>query len=110
LAYDQLYPRPDVLVTLIGNHDMQRFMNEPGATVAGLNLAHTLLMTMRGTPQLYYGDEIAMAGAGDPDNRRDFPGGFPGDPRDAFKPATRAADQQSAFAHLKRLTQLRAQL
>ena len=110
LAYDQLYPRPDVLVTLIGNHDMQRFMNEPGATVAGLNLAHTLLMTMRGTPQLYYGDEIAIAGAGDPDNRRDFPGGFPGDSRDAFKVATRTAEQQSVFARLKRLAQLRAQL
>ena len=84
LAHDQLYPNPGVLVTFVGNHDLQRFMNEPGATIAGLNLAHTLIMTTRGTPQIYYGDEIAMAGGGDPDNRRDFPGGFPGDARNAF--------------------------
>ena len=37
-------------------------------------------------PLLYYGDEIAMPGGRDPDNRRDFPGGWRGDARDAFTP------------------------
>jgi alpha-amylase len=36
-------------------------------------LAFDLLFTLPGIPQLYYGDEIGMYGAGDPDNRRDFP-------------------------------------
>jgi glycosidase len=85
-------------------------MNEPGATVAGLNLAHTLIMTMRGTPQLYYGDEIAMKGGGDPDNRRDFPGGFPGDTRNAFDKQGRTADEQLVFDHLQKLGRLRAEL
>ncbi len=110
LSQDQLYPNPTLLVPLIGNHDLGRFMGEPGATVAGLNLAHTLIMTMRGTPQLYYGDEIAMTGGGDPDNRRDFPGGFPGDARNAFDKASRTADEQAAFEHLQTLGRLRAEL
>jgi glycosidase len=110
LSHDQLYSNPSVLVTVLANHDMPRFMNEPGATVAGLNLAHTLIMTMRGTPQLYYGDEIAMPGAGDPDNRRDFPGGFPGDGRNAFTKEGRTPDELAAFEHLRKLARLRGEL
>jgi glycosidase len=32
--------------------------------------AFTILMTTRGAPLVYYGDEYGMPGAGDPDNRR----------------------------------------
>ncbi|HSE38619.1 MAG TPA: alpha-amylase family glycosyl hydrolase [Blastocatellia bacterium] len=110
LSHDQLYPNPNVLVPVLGNHDVGRFMSERGATVAGLNLAHTLIMTMRGTPQIYYGDEIAMAGGGDPDNRRDFPGGFPGDTRNAFDKEGRSSDEQLVFEHLQKLGRLRAEL
>jgi glycosidase len=110
LSHDQLYPNPNVLVPVLGNHDVGRFMSEPGATVAGLILAHTLIMTMRGTPQIYYGDEIAMMGGGDPDNRRDFPGGFPGDTRNAFDRQGRTTDEQLVFEHLQKLGRLRAEL
>ncbi len=110
LAHDDLYVNPDALVTFIGNHDMKRFMNEPGASFAGLKLAQTFLLTMRGIPQLYYGDEIAMTGGDDPDNRRDFPGGFPNDPRDAITRTGRHIDEQSVFEHLQKLLRLRAQL
>ena len=51
-------------------------------------------LTVRGTPQLYYGEEIAMEGGEDPDNRRDFPGGFPSDSHNAFTAAGRNKDQQ----------------
>jgi len=110
LAHDYLYPNPGLLVPFIGNHDMPRFMNEPGASLAGLKLALTLIMTTRGVPMIYSGDEIAMPGAGDPDNRRDFPGGWPGDPHNAFEAAGRTPDQESAFEHLRRLAHLRGQL
>ena len=110
IAQDQLYPRPDLLVTLLGNHDVLRFMSEPGATIQGLKLAQVLIMTTRGAPQLYYGDEIALPGGGDPDNRRDFPGGFPGDPRNAFTREGRTPEQQEVFEHVKRLTRARAEL
>lgn len=108
LAHDRLYPNPDMLMTFIGLHDVQRFMNETGATVDGLRLAFTFLMTMRGIPMIYYGDEIGMKGGADPDNRRDFPGGFPGDRADAFTAAGRTPEQQSVFAHVQKLTRLRA--
>lgn len=110
LSYDHLYTNANVLVPLIGNHDLARFMSEPGANVTGLKLAYTFIMTMRGTPQLYYGDEIAMQGGGDPDNRRDFPGGFAGDPRNAFTKTGRTPEQEDAFNYIRRLGQLRAEL
>jgi glycosidase len=108
LASDPLYVNAGVLVPLITNHDLKRFMNEPGATLEGLKMAQTLIMTMRGTPQLYYGDEIAMAGGDDPDNRRDFPGGFPADGIDRFH--TRNAELASVFEHQKLLGKLRVEL
>jgi glycosidase len=108
LSRDFLYTNPNALVTLLGLHDEPRFMGERGATVAGLKLAYTLLLTNRGTPMIYYGDEIAMPGGGDPDNRRDFPGGWRGDAVNAFTAAGRTAEQQSVWTHIQTLLQLRA--
>jgi glycosidase len=110
LAHDGLYRDPSVLVTFLGLHDEPRFMNETGATIEGLKLAFTFLMTARGIPLLYYGDEIAMTGAGDPDNRRDFPGGWREDPRNAFEKAGRTAEQDAVVEHVRRLARLRAQI
>jgi glycosidase len=93
LSEDWLYPHPERLVTFLGNHDTGRFMSQAGATVSDLKLAFALLATMRGMPQVYSGDEIAMRGGEDPDNRRDFPGGFPGDARNAFTTAGRTPEQ-----------------
>lgn len=106
-ARDWLYPKPNVLVTFLGVHDMPRFMNEPGATTEGLKLAQTLIMTSRGTPLLYYGDEIAMPGGADPDNRRDFPGGFPGDTRNAFTAQGRTPQENDVWNHLAKLGEIR---
>ncbi|MEQ1764835.1 MAG: alpha-amylase family glycosyl hydrolase [Pyrinomonadaceae bacterium] len=106
-ARDWLYPKPSALTTFIGVHDMERFMHEKGATIEGLKLAQTLIMTSRGTPLLYYGDEIAMPGGPDPDNRRDFPGGFPGDPRNAFTAQGRTAQENNVWNHLAKLGELR---
>jgi glycosidase len=89
---------------------MPRFMNESGATTEGLKLAQTLIMTSRGTPLLYYGDELAMPGGGDPDNRRDFPGGFPGDNRNAFTNTGRTPAERDVWNHLAALGKLRAEL
>ncbi len=109
-AHDWLYPNPAVLTTFIGVHDMPRFMNEPGATIDGLKLAQTLIMTSRGTPILYYGDEIAMPGGGDPDNRRDFPGGFAGDASNAFIDSGRTPIENEVFNYLSKLGKLRREL
>jgi glycosidase len=109
LSRDHLYPNASALMTFLGNHDVGRFMNEPGATIDGLKLAYTFLLTVRGTPLLYYGDEIAMPGGGDPDNRRDFPGGWRSDRRNAFEASGRTASQQAVWTHVQRLLKLRAE-
>lgn len=108
LDQDRLYPHPDRLVTFLGNHDTSRFLGEPGATPAELKMAFALLATMRGMPQIYSGDEIAMCGGKDPDNRHDFPGGFPGDTSDAFTAQGRTAEQQDMYTTVAALMRFRA--
>jgi neopullulanase len=107
LQHDELYPNPEMLVTFLGNHDNRRFLGEKDSSPAKLKAAFSLLLTMRGIPQVYSGDEIAMSGGDDPDNRRDFPGGFPGDPRNAFTPAGRTPEQEDVFAYVQSLLALR---
>jgi neopullulanase len=108
LAQDKLYPHPERLVTFLGNHDNKRFLSESGADPAALRLGFGLLATLRGMPQLYYGDEIDMKGGDDPDNRHDFPGGFPHDKSDAFQKSGRTEAQQTVEAWVSALFQLRA--
>lgn len=110
LAQDRLYVDSSALVTFLGNHDTTRFMSEPGATIDGLKRAFTFLMTTRGIPMVYYGDEIGLLGGPDPDNRRDFPGGWPGDPRNAFTEAGRTSEENDVFRHVRTLAALRAEL
>jgi glycosidase len=107
LARDHLYRDPSALVTLLDLHDVPRFMSEPGATIASLKAAFTFLATVRGTPLVYYGDEIAMPGGRDPDNRRDFPGGWKEDARSAFESVGRTANEELVHAHVKALLTLR---
>ena len=107
LADDSLYPHPERLVTFFGNHDTMRFLSEPGASIAKLKLAFVLIATVRGTPEIYSGDEIAMEGKNDPDNRRDFPGGFPDSTHDAFAASGRTADEQDLYTWVSSLLHLR---
>jgi len=109
LAHDYLYRDAGMLVTFLGNHDVERFMHEPGATADGLKMAFTALFTLRGVPMVYYGDEIGMNGGKDPDNRRDFPGGWKSDARNAFTEAGRTAVENGVFQHLQRVAALRKQ-
>jgi glycosidase/predicted alpha/beta superfamily hydrolase len=109
LSNDRLYRDPTSLVTFADLHDVPRFRSDRGATTAGLKLAYTFLLTTRGTPLLYYGDEIGLPGSGDPDNRRDFPGGWREDARNAFEAAGRTPEEQSVFSHLQTLLKLRAE-
>jgi glycosidase len=73
LKYDALYPDASKLTVLANNHDTPRFLSLTGATLTGAKLHTAFVLSTRGIPQLYYGEEIAMEGKDDPDNRRDFP-------------------------------------
>jgi glycosidase len=70
------------LPTFISNHDMGRFgyfvrKAQPGASddevLRRVTLAYAMLMTLRGVPVIYYGDEQGFAGTGgDQDAREDM--------------------------------------
>jgi glycosidase len=101
LAHDSLYPDASRLVTFVGLHDMPRFLHRDGANPDGLKQAFTFLLTTRGIPMIYYGDEIGITGGDDPDNRRDFPAS-------AFTASGRTPAQQDLFEHVRKLLRLRA--
>jgi neopullulanase len=109
LKYDALYPDPSKITVMVGNHDTVRFMSMPGATIEGALLHMAFTISTRGTPQLYYGEEVAMEGKDDPDNRRDFPGGFPGDPRNAFAASDRTPTEQRMYQWTREWLRMRAQ-
>lgn len=84
LSQDVVYPDPKKLLIFLANHDVNRFASnlEKASNFARYRQALTMLLTLRGIPQLYYGDELCMIGEKDPlDNgqRQNFPGGFPHD-------------------------------
>jgi neopullulanase len=97
LKYDALYPDPSRLTVLANNHDTRRFMSLEGGSLEGAKLHLAFIMSVRGIPQIYAGEEIAMEGEDDPDNRRDFPGGFPGDKRNAFLASGRSPKEQQMW-------------
>lgn len=102
---DFLYPNIDNILTFIENHDTQRF-NHLYPDFKKYQLAMTLLATVRGIPQIYYGSEIGMAGnkdKGDADIRQDFPGGWNGDKNNAFTASGRTDVQKQYFDFTSKL-------
>lgn len=54
----------------LGSHDTYRILNAVGGDKGLVKLGTALLLAYVGVPCIYYGDEIGMEGAKDPDNRR----------------------------------------
>ncbi len=94
---DAYYGADTLMSTWIGNHDIPRAIHYASGQIQDcmqgswvgngwdassytqptdaapyerLALAFGLMLTNRGVPLIYYGDEIGLAGGGDPDNRR----------------------------------------
>jgi glycosidase len=96
LAKDFLYPEPNNLVTFLDNHDVARIAFVCKQDWRRVRMALTLLMTLRGIPQLFYGTEVGMVGGTDHgDIRQDFPGGFPGDTHNAFLAGERTVEERA---------------
>ena len=90
LSQDFLFTDANLNVIFPGNHDLDRIFTVMGEDYNKYKLALTFVLTTRGIPQLYYGDEILMTGGG-PDGlkRKDFPGGWAEDSINAFTHAGR---------------------
>lgn len=100
LVNDFLYDNPNNLLIFAENHDTNRFNQNYKNDLNKYKMAMTILATMRGIPQLYYGSEIGMAGdkgKGDADIRQDFPGGWASDKNNAFTASGRTVEQAKYF-------------
>ena len=105
LVYDYLYPNPSSVMAFLDNHDTDRFLGN-GKDSTALKQALALLLTINRIPQLYYGTEILMNGTKektDGNVRQDFPGGFPGDSKNAFTREGRTKAENAMFDWLSRL-------
>ena len=100
-ARDWIYPEPMDNVIFLDNHDTNRFYMTVGRDLRKYKLGLVLLMVSRGVPQLYYGAEINLYGdrskGGDADIRKDFPGGWPDDKRDAFTKKGRTDEENELW-------------
>ena len=108
LSQDMVYADPMHLLTFLDNHDTQRFAPNKDLALQRYRYrqALTLLLTLRGIPQLYYGDEIGMyadKSKGDGALRQNFPGGFKGDKVNGFTGEGLAAWQKEQFDFARRL-------
>ena len=106
---DFVYATPNNLMVFLENHDTTR-INEILPDFRDYQIVTTLMATIRGVPQTYYGTEIGMKGAkekGDADLRRDFPGGWPEDPRNAFTKTGRTQIENQYYDFTSKLFQWR---
>jgi neopullulanase len=110
LEQDHLYRDPSKLMTFLGNHDdFPRLATVVQENSAKIKLAYAMLLTVRGIPILYAGDEVGLIGAADPWNRRDFPGGFSDDRHSVFEPKRRSARESDLIESVREGIRLRKQ-
>lgn len=104
---DFLYPDISNILVFFENHDTERFSEIFKGDVRYYKMAISLIATVRGIPQIYYGSEIGMRGdknkGGDADIRRDFPGGWKGDSQNAFNPKTQTLEQKEFHDYTQKL-------
>ncbi|MBO6067577.1 MAG: cyclomaltodextrinase N-terminal domain-containing protein [Bacteroidales bacterium] len=89
IAQDFAYKDLGHMMTFFANHDHARTGDVLREDPARMKLAITLLATLRGIPQLYYGDEMMFlerkdVPSHDGAKRIDFPGGWEDDTIDLF--------------------------
>lgn len=107
LAQDFVYKDLSHMMTFFANHDHARTGDVLRADPARMKLAIAMLATIRGIPQLYYGDEMMFLErrdciSHDGAKRIDFPGGWDGDKVDLFTEEGRAA-ATGMYAHAAEL-------
>ncbi len=108
LSQDIIYANTNNLLTFLANHDTDRFQptKEKASNIDRYKQALTLLLTLRGIPQLYYGDEIGMyanKSVNDGALRQDFPGGWVEDKNNAFTKEGRTELQNQYFDFTKKM-------
>ena len=62
LCYDFVYPDIKNVLRFLDNHDTDRFLRSEPKDLDGYKQGVAFLLTIPGTPQLYYGHELLMSG------------------------------------------------
>jgi glycosidase len=109
IAQDFLYQDATRNTIFMDNHDMSRLLSVVKEDFTKYKSAMAMLLTMRGVPQLYYGDEILMKNYSDPDGlvREDFAGGWKGDKDNKFTAGGRSKKENEAYDYVSKLANYR---
>ena len=94
LSHDFVYHDLSRMMIFVGNHDMDRIGDVLRHNADRQKIAIAMMATMRGIPQMFYGDEMMFVSRdrsqGHGGLRVDFPGGWAGDKMDLFTAEGRA--------------------
>lgn len=111
LANDFAYATPKDIMLFPDNHDMSRIFTQLKGDVTNTKMALSYLLTLPRIPQIYYGTEILMNDFEKPGDhgliRTDFPGGWEGDPVNAFTGQGLTEAQKDMQLYLKKLLNYR---
>lgn len=110
LAQDFVYKDPTYNMVFVDNHDLSRFWSVVREDFGRFTIGMAFLYTVRGMPQLTWGTELLLKGyewEGHGPMRADMPGGWPGDPVNAFETLGRNKQQQAAWELISRLAHWR---
>ncbi|MCR5133251.1 MAG: glycoside hydrolase family 13 protein [Bacteroidales bacterium] len=107
LSHDATYHDISKMMIFLSNHDHYRVADSWHQDPDKMKLAYTLLATVRGIPQLFYGDEMMFAtGKGyksDGELRMDFPGGWQGDEKNLFTEEGRQGTDAELYEYARKL-------
>ena len=107
LSHDFVYHDLSNMMIMAANHDTDRIGDVCEGDPRRMKIVATLLCTMRGMPQILYGDELMFRSTdrrrGHPTLRIDFPGGWEGDKVNLFDRAQHEGDQKEVFDHTHKL-------
>ena len=108
LSHDFIYHDLSHMLIFLSNHDIARIGDTLGHDPRRMKIAFTLLATLRGIPQLFYGDELMfVTGSARRDDgrlRMDFPGGWKEDETNLFTAEGRQkAATTQAWTHAEEL-------
>jgi glycosidase len=107
LSHDFVYHDLSNMMIMAANHDTDRIGDVCEGDARKMKIVATLLCTMRGMPQILYGDELMFRSTdrskGHPTLRVDFPGGWEGDAVNLFNHEEHTGDQKEVFDHTRAL-------
>ena len=105
LSHDFVYHDLSNMMIMAANHDTDRIGDVCEGDGRKMKIVHTLLATLRGMPQILYGDELMFRSTdrskGHPTLRVDFPGGWDGDAVNLFDMAQHSGAQKDVYDYTR---------